>query len=159
MRVWLIVMSVVVAALAAPVARAQAGLGESGALAIEGNNSIDARQFRIDNARVPGASARQSVMAWQVMSGSWGGQTLDGLSLVMVKTISDEATGDAARQVTCYVSHVATPAQRNALIGAFLSTQPGLLSPRDVARMRVEPGVIVIDMEDGAVVLHLGLVS
>ena len=161
MRLWMIGLSLLVAALAAPVAvaRAAVGVGESGGVAVEGNNSIDARQFRMDNARVPGGSARQIVTAWQVISGSWDGQTLDGLSLVMVKTMSDEATVDAARQVTCYVSQAATPAQRSALIGAFLSTQPGMLSPRDLARMRVEPGVIVIQIEDGQVVLHLGLVA
>ncbi len=122
-------------------------------------NALDARQYRLDNARVPGAtSARQSVTAWQVLTGSWDGQTLDGLSLVLIKTTAEDA-GPSGRQINCYVSHLATPAQRNALLNAFLSTQPGLLSPRDAARMRIEPGVITLEFENGAVILHLGLVA
>mgnify|MGYP001555771778 CR=1 FL=1 len=121
-------------------------------------NALDARQYRIENARVPGlTSARQSVTAWQVTSGSWDGQALDGLALVLVKT-TDEGT-PSGRQFNCYVSQFATAAQRSALIGAFLSAQPNVLSPRDAARMRIEPGVISIQYEDGAVVLHIGLVA
>jgi hypothetical protein len=123
-------------------------------------NTLDAHQIHIDNARVPGAaSSRQSVTAWQVASGSWDGQTLDGLSLVLVKTTTDNAPPASARQVDCYVSHLATPAQRSALINAFLSSQPHLLSPRDAAHMRIEPAVITIQLESGALILHIGLVA
>jgi hypothetical protein len=123
-------------------------------------NTLDAHQLHIDNARVPGAaSSRQSVTAWQVVSGTWDGQTLDGLSLVLVKTTTDNAPPATARQVDCYVSHLATPAQRSALINAFLSSQPHLLSPRDAAHMRIEPGVITIEVESGAIILHIGLVA
>jgi hypothetical protein len=122
-------------------------------------NALDARQYRLDNARVPGAtSARQSITAWQVLSGSWDGQALDGLSLVLVKTTAEDA-GPSGRQFDCYVSHLATPAQRNALLNAFLSTQPGLLSPRDAAHMRIEPAIITIQFDNGAITLHLGLVA
>ena len=68
-------------------------------------NSLETRQFRMDNARLPGRlSARQSVVAWQVTQGTWNGQTLDGLSVVIVKSTNEDGhTGNPA--VCCYFSH------------------------------------------------------
>jgi hypothetical protein len=119
-------------------------------------NSIEARQFRITNARLPGqASGRQTVTAWQVTTGSWNGQTLDGLSVVLVQSSTD--IGRASGQVHCYVSHEATTAQREALLGAFLTAMPNVA--RDSDAMRVEAAVITLEIDGQTVVLHLGLIA
>jgi hypothetical protein len=131
---------------------------------------IEARQFRISEGRVPGApgqpSTVQTVTAWQVARGWWNGQSLDGLSLVLVQTMAED--GSARPSFQCYISHVATPAQRKALVSAYAASQPGARSagrpeeavkPLDTSGWRIEPAVIRIDTEGGRVVVHLGTIA
>ncbi|MCL2640800.1 MAG: DUF1326 domain-containing protein [Phycisphaerales bacterium] len=136
----------IVVAMLACVARA-ADIG-----GVEGN-SLELRQFKIENARLPGsASVRQSVIAWQVIQGSWNGQVLDGLSLVCIKSTSED--GRSSSFANCYVSHEASIAQREALRTAFAATQL-----ENTQQMRLEPAVITMELEGETVVLHIGLVG
>lgn len=134
---------------------------------------VEARQFRVANARVPGGGAGQpssvqTVTAWQVAKGWWNGQSLDGLSLVLVQTVAED--GSARPSFNCYVSHLATPAQRDALVSAYAASQGRLprsagrpdgetAKPADTSGWRVEPAVIRIDTEGGRVVVHLGTIA
>ncbi len=121
-------------------------------------NSLETHEFHIQNARIPGAvGARQNLTAWQVSQGTWNGQNLDGLFLVFVQSTSEGGT--AARLTNCYVSQEANPAQRAALVDAFLASNTQNISPADLAMMRVEPAVISIEIDGQAVVLHLGLLA
>jgi hypothetical protein len=128
----------------------------NGAITVAGeNNTLEARQFRIENARLPGRdSNHQTVTAWQVSTGTWNGQTLDGLSLVLVHSTNE---GRGSAQVNCYVSHEATPAQRDALLSAFMASQPQLFANHGAVQM--EPAVITLEVEGLTVILHLGLVA
>jgi len=120
-------------------------------------NTLETQQFHIENARLPGrVSARQTLTAWQVNHGSWNGQTLDGLSIVIVNSTPE--TGRSA-QACCYVSHQATQAQRDALLAALLATQPQLLANQDTSTLRLEPAVITIEIDANSVTLHLGLIA
>jgi hypothetical protein len=133
--------------------------GQLGLPVIAESNSVQTRQFHIDNARIPGhISTRQSVIAWQVTQGTWNGQALDGLCLVLVKSISDD--GLATPRISCYVSNEATLAQREALLGAFIASQPQAIA-REVTggMLRLEPAVITLEIEGTTVVLHLGLIA
>jgi len=123
-------------------------------------NFLELRQFRIDHARLPGPlSVRQSVIAWQVTQGSWNGQVLDGLSLVVVKSTSEDGRSNAF--TNCYISHEASATQREALRAAFLSTQmeSGGIGTQDMQNLRLEPAVITVELEGGTMVLHVGLVG
>jgi hypothetical protein len=134
-------------------------MAESAPAVVAGeNNTIEARQFRIENARLPGrVSSHQTVTAWQVSTGTWNGQTLDGFSLVLVHSMNE---GRASTQVNCYVSHEATPAQREALLSAFMASQPQLFANRaGGGPVQMEPAVISLEMEGQTVVLHLGLIA
>jgi hypothetical protein len=149
------------ALLAMPHVASALVVGQAALPAIGGvseSNSLQTRQFRIDNARIPGrTSARQSVIAWQVTQGTWNGQVLDGLCLVLVKSTTED--GQAPGQTTCYVSNEATLAQREALLGAFLASQPQAMGPRDRGILRMEPAVITLEIEGQTVVLHLALIG
>ena len=122
-------------------------------------DALRTRQFRISNARVPGSeSTRQDVFAWQVRGGSWNGQVLDGLSVVLVRSMPEDGR-DTSRQCALYVSHFATTAQRSALVDAFFAAQPQLVSARDMRRLRIEPAIISIDIDGNTVILHIGQVA
>jgi hypothetical protein len=148
------------ALLTAPALVQPAAASDSSPAAASDNNSLDARQFRIENARIPGLpgiySARQTVYAWQVTTGTWNGQTLDGLCLVVVQSQSESGS---ARQTNCYISHEASQAQREALLGAFVTTQPQILSARDLNSIHLESAVITLEVDGQTVVLHLGLIA
>ena len=117
---------------------------------------LEARQFRISDACVAGSvSARQTVTAWQVMHGTWNGQALDGLSLVLVQTTADD--GQVPSTINCYVSHLASPAQRNALLCAYASSQT--TGKLDVSAWRVEPAVIKFEIAGHSWVVHLGMIG
>jgi len=121
-------------------------------------NTLETREFHVHNARLPGLfSAHQDVTAWQVTQGTWNGQSLDGLCLVLVHSLSDD--GRTPAQTNCYVSQYATSAQRQALLGAFLASNPQAVSPQDVSSIRIEPAVITFQLEGQTIVLHLGLVA
>jgi len=127
-------------------------------LAQMGGEGIEAREFHISQARVPGnLSTRQNVTVWQVGTGSWNGQVLDGLSIVLVQTVTED--GSRAKQLNCYVSSEATLEQRKALVGAFAAARPTLMSQGDAEGMRLESAVITVAVEGGVVVVHLGLVA
>jgi hypothetical protein len=134
-----------------------AGESSASAIAVAGeNNTLEARQFRIENARLPGRESKhETVTAWQVTAGTWNGQTLDGLSIVLVHS-TNEARGSA--QMNCYVSHEATPAQREALLSAFMASEPQLFANRGNA-VQMEPAVITLEVEGQTVILHLGLIA
>src|ERR1043166_3733693 len=98
---------------------------------IPDNNTLEARQFKIENARLPGQlSVRQSVTAWQVTQGTWNGQVLDGLCIVLVRSTSED--GRSSGSTNCYISHEATLAQRQALLGALVATQPQIMSGHNI---------------------------
>jgi hypothetical protein len=138
---------------------AMAGGAAAGPIAVGGgageNNTIEARQFRIENARLPGRmSTLQTVTAWQVTAGTWNGQTLDGLSVVLIHSTVE---GRSSAQLNCYVSHEASPAQRDAILAAFMASQPQLFANRPGVQM--EPAVISLEVEGQSVVLHVGLIG
>jgi hypothetical protein len=117
---------------------------------------LQARQYRLPETRLPGQeSIRQLVTVWEITAGTWNGQSLEGLSLVMVKRIADNDS--CATTTRCYVSHSASPAQRDALLGAFRAAQSELFG--DSASWRLEPAVIRVEHIGGAVIVHLGLVA
>ncbi len=120
------------------------------------NDVLEARQYRLPESRVAGQeSMRQSVIVWQVTAGTWNGESLKGLSLVLVKCTTD--SGEAGPTICCYISYVATAAQREALLGAFMAAQA--ISPGEVTSWRVEPAVITFEVSGKTVVVHLGLVA
>jgi Protein of unknown function (DUF1326) len=121
-------------------------------------NALETHEFHIQNARLPTPlSAHQNVTAWQVAQGSWNGQSLDGLSLVFVQSTAD--AGIPARLTNCYISQEANPAQRAALVDAFLASNTQSITPSDLNLMRVEPAVISIEVDGQSVILHLGLLA
>src|SRR5271165_1033215 len=96
------------------------------------SNSLETREFHFRNARLPGPfSEHQDVTAWQVTQGSWNGQSLDGLCLVLVHTASDD--GRAPARTNCYISDFATSAQRQALLTAFQATNPTAIPSSDAS--------------------------
>ena len=120
------------------------------------SDALEAHQYRLPEARIAGQeSLRQQVTIWQVTAGTWNGETLKGLSLVLVKSTSDN--GQSSSMTNCYISHLATVAQRQALLSAYLAAQS--LSPGDIVSWRVEPAVIRFEMAGQTVVVHLGLVA
>ncbi len=121
-----------------------------------GADYVEAHQYRLSEARVAGVnSTRQSVTAWEVTEGSWNGENLGGLSLVLVKSVAED--GRAASTTNCYVSHLATPAQRAALVDAFIASQT--ITAGEAKKWRLEPAVIRLEMEGKTVIVHLGLVA
>src|SRR5579862_5396246 len=82
------------------------------------DNQLQLRQFHVDhvNQETPDGTVRQNMTCWQVLHGSWNGQTLDGLAMVMVQQRGD--SDPAAMNRCIYISETATVAQRNALVSA-----------------------------------------
>jgi hypothetical protein len=120
------------------------------------NDALEAHQYRLPEARVAGQeSIRQQVTVWEVTAGAWNGQSLKGLTLVLVRSSSDS---DQSQVTTnCYVSHEATFAQRQALLSAYAASQS--ISSNDVLTWRVEPAVIRFEWAGQTMVVHLGLVA
>jgi hypothetical protein len=134
---------------------------------VAGQEFVEAQQFKVADGRVPGGpgqvSMRQVVTAWQVNHGIWNGQVLDGLSLVLVQSIPEDG---ATRPFTnCYITHLATPAQRKALVNAYAAFQlpstdnAPMIRPSDTATWRIEPAVIRFEFEGDHVVVHLGTIA
>jgi hypothetical protein len=71
--------------------------------------------------------------------------------------IQSTEAGRASAQVNCYVSHEATPAQRDALLSALMASQPQLFGNRGA--LQAEPAVITLEVEGQSVVLHVGLIA
>jgi len=136
---------------------------------VAGQDFVEAQQFKVADARVPGAagqvSTRQTVTAWQVNRGIWNGQILDGLSLVLVQSIPEH--GSMRPLTSCYISHSATPAQRKALVNAYAATQSSasdhdntpVIRPMDTTTWRIEPAVIRFEFSGERVIVHLGTIA
>ena len=73
--------------------------------------------------------------------------------------MQSQSEAGSARQTNCYVSHEATQAQREALLGAFVTTQPQILSAGDLSTIHLESAVITLEVDGQSVVLHLGLIA
>ena len=124
--------------------------------AVAENNSIETREYKLRDRRVAGnESLRQNITAWRVTNGTWNGEALGGLSLVLVETASDNGT--TTPTTNCYISHIATMAQREALVSAFVTAQG--LSPEYVTSWRMEPSIIRLEINGQTVIIHLGLIS
>jgi hypothetical protein len=121
---------------------------------------LDAQQFRIDavaGMHSEQSAARRTVLAWQISAGKWNGQLLDGLALVLVQTEPTDAApaGDTA----IYVSDVATPAQRDALLAAIGASHPAAFTSRD-GTCRIAPAFIRVEqIGGGTLVLHLAPIA
>jgi hypothetical protein len=121
---------------------------------------VDAQQLRIDTVagmHSEQSAARRTIMAWQISAGKWNGQLLDGLSLVLVQTEPTDAApeGDTA----IYVSDIATPAQREALLAAISASHPAAFTSRD-GTCHVEPAYIRVEQSSGGMlVLHLSPIA
>ena len=151
-RALFLVVGVVLALVAPGTARA----GLSSLDSVADNNLVQARQYSLRDRRVAGnESLRQNITAWRVTQGKWNGESLGGLSLVLVETASDN--GQSASTTNCYISHLATAAQRDALVSAFVATQG--LSANDSTSWRIEPSMIRIEINGQTVIIHLGLVA
>jgi hypothetical protein len=122
---------------------------------------LEARQYKIADAQVAGTQGipeHQTMTAWQVTHGSWQGQALDGLCLVLVQTTPDDSQGVVS--TNCYVSYLATPAQRMALVNAFrASLGLGGQTAGDTAAWRIESAVIRLEFAGHRVILHLGVIA
>jgi hypothetical protein len=143
--------------IASPVSAARASQGTTPALGgVSGGDYIEARQFKLVEAPVAGReSIRQTVTAWEVTSGQWNGESLEGLSLVLVQNKPEN--GEVAPTTNCYISQSATTAQRNALLSAFVASQD--VKNTEVMSWRIEAAVIRIEMVGKQVVVHLGLIA
>ena len=156
----LLVLALAVAPLASLPAPARAVLSsqdnKSLTRVFAGGEALEARQYRLPETRVAGQEyVRQSVTVWEVTAGTWNGQSLQGLSLVLVRSTSD--VGPSRTMTNCYVSHLASAAQREALVGAYVAAQS--LAPGETASWRVEPAVIRFEIAGQTLVIHLGLVA
>ena len=157
---WVVALGAVLSCLP-PIANAGLVSQDGPALAQSGRASpgmdaIEAHQYRLPERRVTGQETiRQNVTAWEITSGSWDGVNLGGLSLVLVKNTPD--TAECASSVSCYVSHRATTAQRNALVSAYAASQS--VEASDVRKWRIEPAVISFEIAGRRLILHLGLVA
>jgi hypothetical protein len=117
---------------------------------------LEARQYCMPDSRVAGQeSIRESVTVWEVTTGTWNGQSLQGLSLILVSRVADNDTRVAT--TNCYISHVASAAQRDALVDAFVTSQT--ISPGEATSWHLEPAVIRVEHVGDVVVVHLGLVA
>jgi hypothetical protein len=126
------------------------------AMRAAGSELLQTRQYRLSE-RLPGAqtSIRQSVTVWEVTGGTWNGQSLQGLNLIVVSRLAD--SDSCASTTDCYVSYRASAAQRAALLNAFVSSQS--LAPDDAASWRLEPAVIRVEHVGSLVIVHLGRVA
>ena len=126
------------------------------ALRATGGDLLQTRQYRLSE-RLPGvqASILQSVTVWEVTGGTWNGQSLQGLNLVVVSRIAD--SDSCAPTTACYFSHLASAAQRDALLNAFVTAQS--LTPEEVTSWRLEPAVIRVEHAGSLVIVHLGRVA
>jgi hypothetical protein len=130
--------------------------GTQTAARVSGRDMLQTHQYRWPESRAAGReSVRQAVTVWEVTAGTWNGQSLQGLSLVVVSSAAD--CDPCAATTSCYISHRASVAQRAALLGAFLAAQA--LSPEEAASWRLEPAVIQVEHAGGTVVVHVGLVA
>jgi len=160
MKCRLLVLALAVGALVSLPAPARAVLSSQDSKNLTrvytGGEVLQARQYRLPEARVAGQEyVRQSVTVWEVTAGMWNGQSLKGLSLVLIRSTTE--TGPSHSMTNCYISDPASAAQREALLSAYLASQA--LAPGDIASWRVEPAVIRFEITGGTVVVHLGLVA
>jgi len=150
---WSVMLALTALLLGAGVARASDAVKST-------DNALVTHQYRVEGARalLPAASsARQSLYVWQVDQGTWDGQALDGLSLVLVQQLSED--GRPAGQASIYVSDFATAGQRDALVSALAASNPRLFPDRTSAAVRIEPAVIQVEFEGQTIILHLGLIA
>jgi hypothetical protein len=158
LRTTLCVLAVSLATLLAPSARAGLIAQDATPIAHQtgaGSDILQAHQYNLSDTRIAGQdSIHQKVTAWEVTTGTWNGESLSGLSVVLVQTNDD---AQSQHTTNCYVSHMATPAQRKALLSAFLASQA--VAPADSGSMRVEPAVIKFEVAGHSVIVHLGLVA
>ena len=76
--------------------------------ATPGSDFLQAHQYNLADTRIAGQdSIHQKVTAWEVTTGTWNGESLNGLSVVLVQTNDD---AQSQHTTNCYVSHMATPA-------------------------------------------------
>ena len=121
-----------------------------------GGDYVEAQQYDVPEARVAGSeSTRQTVTAWAVTRGTWNGENLKGLSLVLIKNVAENL--DGAAETNCYVSHLATAAQRDALVSAYLAAHA--MKASDSQEWRQEPAVIRVEVDGKTVIVHVGLIS
>ena len=79
-------------------------------------------------------------------------------------TTAKREVGGGAALINCYVSYLATPAQRAALVSAFKASL-GIRDSESVsgqgrsAAWRIEPAVIKLEFIGRRVVLHLGIIA
>lgn len=122
------------------------------------NDHVLAQTYRLSDLRIPGAtSSRQTVTAWAVSSGFWNGESLDGLSVVLVQEVPETGPNRGIPTTRCYFSHLATPSQRSALLNAFAASMA--LSPEAVRSWRIEPAVIRLQSAGQRIIVHLGVVA
>jgi len=137
-----------------------AGTVQAGGGAKSEPGFLEARQYHIGpaTALIPnGSTGRQILDCWQVTSGKWNGQILDGLSLVLVRELSEDGTES---RINVYVSSVASAAQRDALMAALAVSYPGMFPNRLTSGLQIEPAVIELEQTDGqSYILHLGLIA
>ena len=119
---------------------------------VSGSDVIEAQEFLISDSRV--SSLRQTITAWRVSTGTWNGVSLEGLSLVMVKTSSIDNQVPAS--TNCYISYPATAAQRNALLSAYVTSKS--LPTAESSTWRIEPAVIRFEFGGQTVIIHIGMI-
>jgi hypothetical protein len=130
--------------------------GSQAAARLTGSDALQARQYRVPESYVAGPqSIRESVTVWEVTAGTWNGQSLKGLSLVLVSRIADSNSCGSTN--SCYISHSASAAQRDALLNAFVTSQT--IAPDDAASWHLEPAVIRVEHAGSLVIVRLGRVA
>jgi hypothetical protein len=161
MKSVLVVAALAVAGLAFGPPRVFGGMTSTEGVAMPAGGLVDliplqAKVYHLPESRVVGqACVREGVTVWECTSGTWNGQCLQGLSLVLVNNPKTKSQGRCETQ--CYVSHGATPEQRAALLNAYLTSQA--IAPGEATNWRVEPAVIRLEIAGQEVFVHLGLVA
>jgi hypothetical protein len=139
----------------------RAGLTAPGSTAAPAGSAANSmlcqvKVYQVPESRVVGqCCVREGVTVWECTAGTWNGQSLGGLSLVLVNNPTSKSEVPCARR--CYVSHGATPDQRAALLNAYLTSQA--VSPGEATQWHVEPAVIRLEIAGRVVFVHLGLVA
>jgi hypothetical protein len=92
------------------------------------------------NAEI-GLAGREALLAWTVRTGSWAGESLDGLSVVAVvesdDTMGDVRSAPVAARAVVVVDERASQPQRDALLGLARSMAEPLLA--DVVAVEAAP--------------------
>ncbi len=101
---------------------------------------------------------REIMTAWMITRGRWDGQTLDGLSAVVLQDVPEDVT--PTRSDTVLVSLHASKNQRMALLHALKQSRPDLFHRVAPRAVHVRPAFIRFErLQSGQMVLRIGRIA